>query len=59
MPRVSAAARATMPFRQGIDPRQASDHLSTSGTRIWNEVVLDRPDGYFRPGAFELLATFA
>jgi hypothetical protein len=59
MPRVSAAARAMMPFRQGIDHRQAPDHLSTAGTRIWNEVILDRPDGYFRPEAFELLATFA
>jgi hypothetical protein len=58
MPRKSAAARLMEAYRPGIDPRPAPAHLSTVGTRIWNEIILDRPDSYFRPGSFELLATF-
>jgi phage terminase small subunit len=58
MPRISSEARATLPLQPAHEPPKAPAHLSAAAKRLWDEVVLDRPQDHFRPGSMQLLASF-
>jgi hypothetical protein len=58
MPRTSQAARAMARFQVEASPPRPPGHLGARAKRLWAEITRDRPPGFFRPGATELLATF-
>jgi hypothetical protein len=58
MPRRSQAELMMARFRPEAIPPPPPGHLGAKAKRLWVEITTDRPPGFFRPGATELLSTF-
>lgn len=58
MPRKSSEARAAAYVRPGTRHPAPPADLPAAAAELWNEIVLDRPADFFRPGAQQLLAQY-
>jgi hypothetical protein len=58
MPRRSQADLMMAHFRPPAAPPPPPAYLGAKARRLWVEITKDRPPGFFRPGATEVLSTF-
>jgi hypothetical protein len=58
MPRKSGDQIVAEAFRTPEKPRNPPTHLRADAKAMWREITRDRPSGWFRPGSYELLASY-
>lgn len=58
MPRESSEEKAAEYIRPDASHPEPPADLSPEAADLWNDIVLDRPANFFRPGAQQLLAQY-